>query len=272
MKTYRIAKHYFNIYFVSKEYFEKRFEKYLSDKKAEFTIEVLLNPEIKLPSNLVKKGESLSVSYENDKFVQIPYSLEKELMGKITYDGNKALVELASDNLNAELILVQYAFNQLLSKKEKAFLIHGSSILYKGNGYLFVAPSGTGKSTHTELWRRLYDVRHINDDKNTLILEDDVLMLYGTPFSGKHARDNDIKAPLKALVFLEQSKTNEARRLKSREAFTLLLTQVLRPSDQTDLNEWNEFIDRLLKLPCFQLKCNISFDAVKTIEKELINE
>ena len=45
-------------------------------------------------------------------------------------------------------------------------LLHGSAFAYRGEGVLFTAPSGTGKSTHARLWREVYGdrVTVINDD------------------------------------------------------------------------------------------------------------
>ena len=36
------------------------------------------------------------------------------------------------------------------------FLMHGASISYHNNAYLFTAPSGTGKSTHSRLWKERF--------------------------------------------------------------------------------------------------------------------
>ena len=49
-------------------------------------------------------------------------------------------------------------------------LFHGSAIAVDGQGYLFTAKSGTGKSTHTRLWRELLGEKAVmvNDDKPLL--------------------------------------------------------------------------------------------------------
>ena len=62
------------------------------------------------------------------------------------------------------------------------FLFHGSCIAVDGVGYLFTAKSGTGKSTHTRLWRELLDNRAtmVNDDKPLIRIADDGLVIYGT--------------------------------------------------------------------------------------------
>ena len=47
------------------------------------------------------------------------------------------------------------------------FLMHGAVLSWKGNGLMFTAPSGTGKSTHIDLWKRYLgeEVEIINGDK-----------------------------------------------------------------------------------------------------------
>ncbi len=271
MSKYLIAKHYFEIEFINKDYLSWRFRKYATDnEKEEFKIVVRVKEQTFNFSDL-KKSNSYYKGYENGKFVQIPLGLDGEVYGKITYDKNVAHVDLINDDITKEIIMVQYAFNHLIEECEQAFLIHGSSILYRDNGYLFTAPSGTGKSTHTNLWKELYGVLHINDDKNTILIENNELYLYGTPFSGKHGRDNPIHAPLKAVIFLQQGKINEVSRLTPKEAFVRLITQVVQPADFEELDHWNYFVDRLISLPCFLLTCDISYDAVKIIEKELLS-
>ena len=46
-------------------------------------------------------------------------------------------------------------------------LMHGSVIAVDGRAYMFTARSGTGKSTHVRLWRKLFGDRAVmvNDDK-----------------------------------------------------------------------------------------------------------
>ena len=70
-------------------------------------------------------------------------------------------------------------------------LYHGSVIAVDGQGYLFTAKSGTGKSTHTALWRELFGERAVmvNDDKPLLRVKDDQVTVYGTPWNGNRLSD-----------------------------------------------------------------------------------
>lgn len=69
-----------------------------------------------------------------------------------------------------------------------AFLFHCSAVAVDGEAYLFSAPSGTGKSTHTRLWRERFGERAvmINDDKPLIRMEEGTFYVYGTPWNGKH--------------------------------------------------------------------------------------
>ena len=47
------------------------------------------------------------------------------------------------------------------------FLMHGAVLSWRGKGYMFTAPSGTGKSTHLALWKKYLgdEVEIVNGDK-----------------------------------------------------------------------------------------------------------
>ena len=78
-------------------------------------------------------------------------------------------------------------------------LFHGSALAADGEGYLFTAPSGTGKSTHARLWRELLGDRvvMINDDKPLLRVTEEGVTVYGTPFRGKHGLGGDEQRSVK---------------------------------------------------------------------------
>ena len=90
-------------------------------------------------------------------------------------------------------------------------LLHSSAVVMGGEAYLFSAPCGTGKSTHTALWRKVFGEDRaviLNDDKPALRLEDGVWYAYGTPWSGKTDQNLNIKVPLKGICILTRSEEN----------------------------------------------------------------
>lgn len=147
-----------------------------------------------------------------------------------------------------------------------AFLFHGSAISVDGEGYLFTAKSGTGKSTHTRIWCRLLKERCtiVNDDKPLLLVTENAVMLCGTPWDGKHRRSTNIMVPLKGLAILERGQTNEIKPVDPSEALPLLLQQSYRPANQAALMKTLKLLEQVMnKVGLYRLKCTISPEAVK---------
>lgn len=146
-------------------------------------------------------------------------------------------------------------------------LFHGSVIAVDGQAYLFTAKSGTGKSTHTRLWREYFGNRAvmINDDKPLLRVSDNGVTAYGTPWNGKHNLGENTFAPLKAVCILNRGQINKIKPLGISEAMPVLIQQMYRSGDIAALTKALSLLDRLTKnVSLYQLFCNISEDAVKT--------
>lgn len=151
-------------------------------------------------------------------------------------------------------------------------LIHGSAIKVDGEGYLFTAPSGTGKSTHTRLWRELFGKRAvmINDDKPLLHITPEGATVYGSPWAGKHFLHTNTSAPLKAICFLEQAEKNEIRRITAAEAFNGLFQQSYRPKDREALLKTMELLETLSNsVGLYRLQCNMAPEAASIAYREM---
>ena len=152
------------------------------------------------------------------------------------------------------------------------FFLHCSCLSYRGDGIIFTAPSGTGKSTHAALWRRHFgdDVTMINDDKPLVREKDGRFFIYGTPWNGKHAIGNNISAPIKAVVFLHQAPENHAERMSPIDALTLLLQQTVLPGERAEMSKLLDMLGRLVEnTPMYRLGCTISDEAVETIYRQI---
>lgn len=152
-------------------------------------------------------------------------------------------------------------------------ILHSSCLRCAGKGIAFSAPSGTGKSTHTALWRRLYQTEMINDDSPAIRMTQSGLMLFGTPWSGKSDINHNISAPLSALVFLEQSDSNRISRLSVGQISTFLLRELIRPVYPELLLKTLNFMEQIIKeTPSFLLQCTASDAAAKLAHDVLLNE
>lgn len=103
---------------------------------------------------------------------------------------------------------------------EDIILFHCSALAIDGKAVLFTAPSGTGKSTHTRLWREHFgnQVVMVNDDKPLLHI-DDTITVYGTAYGGKDNLQTNTSAEVKAIVILYQAEKNEIAELSAKQAF-----------------------------------------------------
>lgn len=152
-------------------------------------------------------------------------------------------------------------------------VMHGSAIAYDGRGIIFSAPSGTGKSTHAGLWKALYGdrVMHINDDKPAIRFKKGEPYVYGTPWSGKTDINNNVSAPLKAIVFLKQAPENRLSPISVAEAMTHIHRETVRPFYDEALGiKVLDTTERLIQsVPCFLLDCTISDEAVKLVKNAM---
>ena len=112
-------------------------------------------------------------------------------------------------------------------------LLHGSTLAVDGNAYLFTAKSGTGKSTHTRLWRETFGSRAVmvNDDKPFLKFTPEGVLACGSPWSGKHGLDRNTCVPLQGLCILERGSENRIRKISSEDALPMLRKQAYQPLD-----------------------------------------
>lgn len=147
------------------------------------------------------------------------------------------------------------------------FFFHSSSLLLDGEAYVFSAPSGTGKSTHTSLWRELFGekVTMINDDKPIIRRVDGKFKIFSTPWMGKSNIGNNISAPVKAVYILRQAKENKAQRVEVGEVFRDILEATLLPGNREGIETLLSLLDGFFStVKLFRLDCNMDIEAAKT--------
>ena len=143
-------------------------------------------------------------------------------------------------------------------------LFHGSAISVDGEGFLFTAKSGTGKSTHTRLWREHFGDRAVmvNDDKPLLKIEEDRVLVCGTPWNGKHYLGTNMTVPLKGICILTRAQENQIRKISAQEAMPMLLQQSYRPGDPVAMAKLLGLLDKMTKRTgIYLLGCNMDPEA-----------
>ena len=140
-----------------------------------------------------------------------------------------------------------------------AVAFHSSVIRYRGKGVLFLGESGTGKSTHTRLWREhIPGAELLNDDSPIIRATDREATVFGSPWSGKTPCYRNESCPIAAVVRLSQAPHNRIRRLRPIEAIGALLPSAP-PAFARD-ERLSDDICRLLsqliaEVPVYHLEC-----------------
>lgn len=146
------------------------------------------------------------------------------------------------------------------------FMLHSSAVEVDGKAYLFSAPSGTGKSTHTMQWLKLFGdrARIINDDKPAIRFVDEKPYAYGTPWSGKSDLNVNIGVPLQGICILERSEENFIIPLDEASSIFSILNQTIRPKSEVNMNNLLTLLDKIIStVPVWRMGCNISLEAAK---------
>ena len=155
--------------------------------------------------------------------------------------------------------------------EQDIILFHSSAIQMDNKAILFTAPSGTGKSTHSRLWKKRFGdkVSYINDDKPLLKCTDDGVVVYGSPWAGKDSLQNNTSAPVAAVVALYRSEENRISPLSREDGFATLLNQTYRINELQKMTRLLKNINRLSCVPLFTLECKISLEAAELVYNTL---
>ena len=173
-----------------------------------------------------------------------------------------------------EITAIQRKIAQKLVEYDTV-LFHGSVIAVDGVAYLFTAKSGTGKSTHTRLWREMFGQRAVmvNDDKPFLRVSDQGILACGSPWNGKHHLGNNMQVPLKGICLLERGAENQIAPMDAQKALAVLLQQSNRPAGAKMLAKYLELMDQIVaSVPIYRLRCNMEPEAAAVAYQGMANK
>ena len=170
-----------------------------------------------------------------------------------------------------ERLTIQRKFaDQLMDRG--VLMVHGSAVAVDGVGYVFTAACGTGKSTHTRLWRQAFGDRAvmINDDKPFIRITQDQFYVCGSPWSGKHGLDTNIEVPLGGICLLERGVENVIcpATPEERPAVCKELRWFMEP-------EWQQVFDTLAfevmqRVPLWRMRCNMDPEAAEVSHSAMV--
>lgn len=174
------------------------------------------------------------------------------------------LKELSAGSV--EYVATGALFNRFLIVHD-GLMLHSSAVVVDGYAYLFSADSGTGKSTHTNLWLEKFGDKAfiINDDKPAIRKIDGEWYVFGTPWCGKNNTNKNAKAKLGAIVFLERSEENWIENESIQDAIKKFFRQTTRKlNKEQNMDKVLSTMEKVLsEVPIYKMGCNISEEAAK---------
>ena len=169
---------------------------------------------------------------------------------------------------------IYWALFGVAALSKQTVSIHASAVTLQGKTILFLGESGTGKSTHTDLWLRyIPNTKLLNDDSPFIRIETDCsIQVYGSPWSGKTPCYKNMHTPVAAFVRLSQAPHNRIQRLKGIDAIGALYPSCpyFFSIDKRLSDDVYTLLSAVLgKLPVYQLECLPNIDAAQLVYNTL---
>lgn len=146
-------------------------------------------------------------------------------------------------------------------------LMHASVTMQGGYGYLFLGKSGTGKSTHSSLWRKYIPGSDLLNDDNPAVrfTDNGEAIVYGTPWSGKTPCYRNLQLPIGAFLRLEQYPENIIRKESRLQAFASILSSCSTMIwDKPSYNHIAHTTEKIAAhVPAFYLQCRADEEAAQ---------
>ena len=176
--------------------------------------------------------------------------------------------KMAVDNA----LMVLYA---LATAASGTVLFHAAVVSHEGKGYMFLGPSGTGKSTHARLWLKYIDgTALVNDDNPVVRLAADGLpVVYGSPWSGKTPCYRNVSYPLGGIVLLSQAPYNKIHRLGGIHAYASLVASISGKRWDSRVADGLHATENALAstVPVWHLECLPDEEAAKLCHAQINN-
>lgn len=184
--------------------------------------------------------------------------------------------ERSSVVMNAESALFNQisAFNNAMilsfvtfTLPHNTLLLHASAVLRGGKAYLFIAKSGTGKSTHTSMWIKAFDdAELLNDDHPVVrVHASGEVLAYGSPWSGKTPCYRNLSAPLVAVSRIIRANHNKLTKLSILASYASLMTSStsMQWSKSLSAAKVKALETLITNVKCYNLECLPNTEAAE---------
>lgn len=233
-------------------------------------------PDISEKGEAILRNIELDVYDRETEYLLIFPTLSKINGAELSKDGSNAYVycdDPSSEETGEQFFHVLRHIFLYLAGRRRLFAIHSASVLYRGKAWLFSASSGTGKSTHTNLWKKLYGTKILNGDLNLLTVSDGKPEIRGIPWCGTSEIFSKETVPLGGIILLKQAKEDFLTELSEDKKILHILHRFICPMwTPAQLSDGVDFAGELVKkIAVCQLNCTKN-DSAAELAKSWIDD
>ena len=145
-------------------------------------------------------------------------------------------------------------------------VLHAVVVSCEGKGYIFLGPSGEGKSTHAQLWLKHFEGTELVNDDHPVVRNG---VVYGSPWSPITPCYRNVSYPISGFVRLSPAPYNKIHRMSGIEAYlNLYCSDLGRIGDSSIAKNIDECLhqteDKLAQtIPMWHLECLPDEEAAK---------
>lgn len=152
-----------------------------------------------------------------------------------------------------------------------ACVLHGVVMEYNGMGILVLASAGTGKTTHTRMWRDHKNALILNGDRCLCRKNDGVWYAYGMPWSGSSGEYINRRVPISCIVCLNRGLQNTVQPLSIFDGTISLMQRIFAPVWPGELqNQAFSYCEELAsEIPVLDFYCRPDLESVEVLAQAI---
>ncbi|MDD7404078.1 MAG: PqqD family protein [Butyribacter sp.] len=257
-----------------KEAFPEEFSPYETEAcQADLTIDLKVDMlRTQETGNLLIRNQEIMIFERQEEYLfQFLQSQQLE-EGYLSKDGKYAslwYMPPCTETLREEVFHAIRFFYLYTAQLRGCFALHSASVLYDGKAWLFSGYSGAGKSTHVNLWKKLFDTPVLNGDLNLIGFSEGEAVIYGIPWCGTSGISQSARHLLGGIVFLKQAVHNKCVTLATDRKVIMTAQRLISPMWTKELYQKNlAFAEALQeKIAICRLECTKEDEAAQVMQE-----
>lgn len=272
-KQLKIGGIYIDLTYQYSDYFSDKIDAYISQDINQ-TYKVMA---IEIKDFIEKPDRPVTFTYKNrqkmvsDKDTYImTLSDDGDIKHLIYYTNDYQTIKIVlNSKIGQRLAELEYVISGMLffemALMEGYLPVHASCIHYKNHTFLLSGPSKSGKSTQTNFFIDLYKSSLIiNEDKPLVYFENQKAFVIGSPWSGKHVINENMKKPLDHIFFIQQAQELSIDELSKNEKIKQIFRNIHRPGDEVLVNHMMDIVNKIIQhIEIHQFNCINNNDSSK---------